>query len=90
VRGFSQAAEAFAKDCGENRVIASRLFSDLVRNPELTGWNGPYLDGMPYPTDPWETPWIIRRTGTKLRIASAGPDRKNDTADDIVVETILK
>lgn len=52
-------------------------------------WRGPYIksDGGKLPTDPWGTPYFYRYPGTKnsdrYDLWSAGPDRKEGTADDI-------
>lgn len=52
-------------------------------------WRGPYIktDGGKLPTDPWGTPYFYRYPGThntdRYDVWSAGPDRKEGTADDI-------
>ena len=52
-------------------------------------WRGPYIktDGGKLPTDPWGTPYLYRYPGThntdRYDVWSAGPDRKEGTADDI-------
>jgi general secretion pathway protein G len=52
-------------------------------------WRGPYIktDGGKLPADPWGTPYLYRYPGThntdRYDVWSAGPDRKEGTADDI-------
>ncbi|MFU8779671.1 MAG: type II secretion system protein GspG, partial [Kiritimatiellia bacterium] len=47
-------------------------------------WNGPYIrGGMQAMTDPWGTPFVLRREGNEFRVTSAGPDQQMGTADDI-------
>ena len=52
-------------------------------------WRGPYIksDGGKLPADPWGTPYLYRYPGThntdRFDVWSAGPDRKEGTADDI-------
>ena len=52
-------------------------------------WRGPYIktDGGKLPVDPWGSPYLYRYPGThntdRYDVWSAGPDRKDGTADDI-------
>ncbi len=52
-------------------------------------WRGPYIkaDGGKAPVDPWGTPYFYRYPGShntdRYDVWSAGPDRKDGTADDI-------
>ena len=50
-------------------------------------WRGPYLEDKKVPVDPWGTAYFYRCPGThntdRYDIWSAGPDRKEGTADDI-------
>ena len=50
-------------------------------------WHGPYLKENKIPVDPWNTPYFYRYPGThntdRYDVWSAGPDRKEGTADDI-------
>lgn len=52
-------------------------------------WRGPYItaDGGKLPVDPWGTTYFYRYPGThntdRYDVWSAGPDRKEGTADDI-------
>ncbi len=56
-------------------------------NPER--WRGPYIktDGNKVPVDPWGTTYFYRYPGShntdRYDLWSAGPDRKDGTADDI-------
>ena len=63
----------------------------LITSPGSGGerWRGPYIksEGGKTPTDPWGTPYQYRYPGThntdRYDVWSAGPDRKEGTADDI-------
>ncbi|GAB1487859.1 type II secretion system major pseudopilin GspG [Opitutaceae bacterium] len=52
-------------------------------------WRGPYIEapGGRVPTDPWGEPYVYRYPGVKNKssydVFSKGPDRREDTADDI-------
>lgn len=50
-------------------------------------WRGPYIDGNHVPRDPWGEAYVYRYPGTRNRgsydLLSKGPDRAEDTADDI-------
>ena len=52
-------------------------------------WRGPYIkaDGGKLPVDPWGATYLYRYPGThntdRYDVWSAGPDRKEGTADDI-------
>ncbi len=54
---------------------------------EVTNWDGPYLEN-PKPQDHWGTEWLYRYPG-EIRgesfydIISLGPDKEEDTDDDI-------
>lgn len=53
----------------------------LVRNPGVAGWQGFYLEALP--PDLWGHPFIYSSSNDTVRLASAGPDGKEGTADDI-------
>jgi len=58
----------------------------LVRSPGDPSWRGPYLESKRLPRDPWGREYIYRDPDSGdsgARIHSAGPDRKDGTADDI-------
>lgn len=50
-------------------------------------WRGPYYESKEAPKDPWGTPYRYAYPGshntTRYDIWSAGPDKKDGTADDI-------
>ncbi|HEY0945520.1 MAG TPA: type II secretion system major pseudopilin GspG [Opitutaceae bacterium] len=50
-------------------------------------WRGPYIDGSKVPLDPWQEPYVYRYPGAKNKggydLFSKGPDKQEDTADDI-------
>jgi hypothetical protein len=89
LRGYADAARHLARDCGEERVVSSSLPGALCTNPGWPGWKGPYLDGAPPATDPWGTTVKYTKSGRRLRIVSAGPDKNFNTRDDVAVEINL-
>lgn len=50
-------------------------------------WAGPYIEGNSVPRDPWQEPYVYRYPGARNKMGydlfSKGPDRTEDTADDI-------
>lgn len=50
-------------------------------------WRGPYIEGNQVPLDPWGEPYVYRYPGVKNKgsydLFSKGPDKTEDTADDI-------
>lgn len=50
-------------------------------------WKGPYLDGGKLPMDPWNEPYGYRYPGTRNKtgydVFSKGPDKTENTPDDI-------
>ncbi len=53
----------------------------LVVNPGVPSWHGPYVDRLL--TDPWGTPYQYSVISNAPAVASAGPDRRAGTPDDI-------
>jgi len=49
-------------------------------------WQGPYVKAQTIPLDPWETPYKYTLVNAdNVQITSAGPDKTEGTADDIVL-----
>ena len=49
-------------------------------------WQGPYVKTPNIPNDPWETPYKYTLVNAdQVQISSAGPDKTEGTADDIVL-----
>jgi hypothetical protein len=57
-------------------------FKALVLNPGVSNWSGPYVSLIR--PDPWRHPYIYRLEDGRPVVKSAGPDRKPDTADDLL------
>ncbi len=57
--------------------------TDLVRNPGVAGWKGPYAGSL---DDLWGTPVRLESNGTRRVIRSAGQDRVFATRDDATME----
>lgn len=68
---LQQAVFDFKVDTGK---IPSSL-DDLLRNPGLQGWDGPYLQGN-LPKDPWSNSYILMIPGrnSEFEIISYGSD----------------
>jgi general secretion pathway protein G len=86
---FSQFGEAllqFRIDTGRYPTSSEGLTALLAAPEKIDGWHGPYIQHPP--KDPWANPYIydgfLRNNAWKYRLASAGPDGKPGTVDDIV------
>jgi hypothetical protein len=86
---YALAMDFLANDCGPERITPDTVIGALRRDPGWPGWKGPYMDADFYMFDRWETPWKIVRSGNKMQIISAGPDRKFGTDDDIIATADL-
>ena len=81
---------AYRIDLGDYPSTAEGLQA-LVSVPasKADRWRGPYPEwpGGRVPTDPWGEPYVYRYPGVKnsggYDLFSKGPDRQEDTADDI-------
>jgi general secretion pathway protein G len=92
IRSFESAIEQFQLDMKrvptEDEGLAVLWNKDMLEDEdEAAGWRGPYLKD-PVPTDTWGTAWVYRYPGEirdeeHFDIVSAGPDREEDTEDDI-------
>lgn len=94
LRELARAFEKFYVDTG---VIASEEqgFNVLVKNPGISGWNGPYYDGDIPPKDRWgnEIHYIVQKSPVSGNVAgkviSNGPDgifsKGSPATDDIAV-----
>lgn len=78
------ALDAFRQDTGRYPTAAEGLGALLIRPSGAQAWRGPYLRGS-VAADPWGNPYAYTESNGKYRIASAGPDGKTVTADDITV-----
>jgi len=56
---------------------------DLIRNPGIEGWGGPYVSGEDITKDAWRTALKYELVEGVPEISSAGPDKQFGTADDI-------
>ncbi len=78
------ALELYRQDCGAYPSTDAGLAS-LIHppSPDLR-WQGPYITELK--NDLWGTPFQYRRTETNLFLFGCGPDRRPETADDLVVK----
>ena len=82
VRAVETALDLYQVDTGSVPTLNQGL-SALITNPEIKGWNGPYIRGTGVPTDAWGTALRYRHSETSPRVFSAGADRTFGTEDDI-------
>ena len=91
IQAFDRALEQFQVDMKrlptQDEGIVVLWNKDLLEDDtEASKWAGPYLK-KPSPTDQWGTEWIYRNPseieGIAYEIVSAGPDKEEDTDDDI-------
>jgi|SRR5690554_605697 len=86
IRDFESAIEVYMLDTGQFPTTEQGLDA-LVRDPGVTGWNGPYLRRNEIPQDPWNTDYIYRYPGdqSEFDIMSYGADSRaggeGDNAD---------
>lgn len=81
------ALDAFKADCRHYPTTAEGLQTLFVRPAAFERWRGPYLEGRWTNQDPWGHPYRYVAPGAHNRrgfdLASAGPDGKFDTEDDL-------
>jgi type II secretion system protein G len=75
------ALERFRIDC-QRYPLASEGLRALVVNPGETNWGGHYVNIIK--PDPWRTPYYYTLTNDTIRLLSHGPDKRINTADDLV------
>lgn len=86
IKGIEQAAKVYALDhAGTFPPSIEELF---MNNSGDTSWKGPYLENTTQtPADPWQMPIQYAYPGqfnqTGPDIWSFGPDKQNNTADDV-------
>lgn len=73
--------ELYRVDCGAYPATNPGLKA-LVLNSGASNWSGPYVSLIR--PDPWRQPYIYRLEDGRPIIKSAGPDKKPDTADDLL------
>jgi general secretion pathway protein G len=65
----------------------SQGLAALLKNPNVPGWKGPYIESSDLPKDPWGHDYFYHKNGTHntngVDVYSAGPDGKEGTEDDI-------
>jgi hypothetical protein len=85
---FSVALDMFAADCGRYPSSQEALGVLWERQPDIRGWNGPYLDPPQKPTgylDPWGQFYTYRVDRDGTFVSSAGPDMRAGSGDDVRV-----
>jgi len=91
MQNLSEASSAMFLDTG---ILPAKIV-ELLSNPGLAGWVGPYLPGAfgdkisglrGYEADAWSVAYRIELEGDVQVITSAGPDSTMDTDDDLVLQ----
>ena len=80
---FRLALDLFAQDAGRYPTTAEGLNALVRPPPGVPKWTGPYVKKVA--ADPWGAAYSYSETGGRYRVASAGPDGKPATADDIAI-----
>ena len=75
------ATTRFKNDCGQYPTDLQGL-NVLLVSPGITNWHGPYIN-IECHNDSWGTPFFYTLSNGVPTIASAGPDCKFGTEDDI-------
>jgi hypothetical protein len=76
ISGLEVAAARYKTDCNHFPGKAE----DLSKDPGVTGWRGPYSNGI---LDSWGVPFQMNIVEGQLEIRSFGPDGIKNTEDDI-------
>jgi general secretion pathway protein G len=80
IAAISQAVEVYQMDVG--RYPSS--LNDLLTNPGVSTWDGPYLKGGKGAlVDAWTTPISYKANGADFKVVSAGPDAQMGSGDDL-------
>ncbi len=78
IEQLARSLETFRREHG--RYVESEEIADLLDHLS------PRYTGLPQRFDLWGTPLTYRGTPSEYRLLSAGPDRKWQTSDDLVLE----
>lgn len=83
VESLANAVRHFYLDTGK---FPGKLV-EIVKKPDVEGWDGPYLSKPVLPLDEWSNAFEFcipaQRQGYEFEIGSVGPDGKSGTSDDI-------
>ena len=63
-----------------------QALEDLIADPGMENWKGPYLRKTAVPQDPWHKDYVYAcpsSHGPDYDLSSDGPDGQNETEDDI-------
>ncbi|HVS19976.1 MAG TPA: prepilin-type N-terminal cleavage/methylation domain-containing protein, partial [Planctomycetota bacterium] len=91
---LSQLGQA-ASECFRDTGVLPAGIADLIVDPGLAGWSGPYLPGVVtdqlsgasgYQVDAWSRPYDYATSGDTITLTSAAEDADFGSADDLVLE----
>lgn len=57
---------------------------NLIVNPGVSGWKGPYVEDGKLPKDPWGNPYLYQNRGDRFLLFCSGPPGKKQAV--VVVE----
>ena len=57
---------------------------NLIVNPGVVGWNGPYTHEGKLPKDPWGNPYLYQNRGNRFLLFSSGPPGKNQAVVEVI------
>ena len=92
MQNVDQAVRIYFLDTGAVPSTASALTADPGG---VTGWSGPYLSGgvgngtgssADFDMDGWRVPYVVSVAGDVWTLTSAGADRTQGSADDLVLD----
>lgn len=89
---FGVALSMFEQDTGRY----PETLDSLVRNNQLRGWRGPYIESVTIPLDPWGNeykytfPSELTNSETLYDVVSSGPDGTYGNNDDVTNHNINK
>lgn len=78
---LSIALDRFKRDCGRYPATSEGL-NALINNPGITNWPKSYVNLIR--PDPWRQRYIYRSTNDTYILLSSGPDKVENTADDVL------
>ena len=79
------ALQNYHTDCGHYPNTSEGLLA-LIKDPDIWGWDGPYLTMMR--PDPWGTHYQYDSDRKNLALFSAGPDGRPGTPDDLLPDPL--
>jgi general secretion pathway protein G len=87
IETFKMALGRFEVDCGKFPTTDEGLKALIEQPSSVKGWQGPYLDSVAVPRDPWGNPYMYRQPGTHrpdfYDVYSTGTDGNDSGGENI-------